>query len=145
MALNGPIPSSSADAPEIRMVAAHHELEYNIGNGGWSQVLWSCFGYWRQLINAAHEGYMLIEATAQAEALSRLSFLCQRDEAECEAYMTRAHNDEGFSCFGEFTRRSYLVRDETWQELFYLSSGIHEVRLAWLQEHEGQVLALLNA
>jgi hypothetical protein len=73
------------DAPplEVRMLCACNLIEYNIGNGGWSQFLWNCFDRWRTLINTAQEGYSLIGAKEQADALNILRELCERDEQAC--------------------------------------------------------------
>ena len=129
---------------EIALVPTHAALEYNISNGGWSQVLWNCFGCWRQLLTLGEKGYALIGATAQAEAIKELQILCEKNETECLRFMQLAARKNDFSYFGKFTSRSYGGSECDWEDLFFSSSGVSEQRLAWLEEHEGLILAQIN-
>jgi hypothetical protein len=67
---------SATEALEIKMIPAFDRIEYNLSNGGWAQFLWNCFGYWRDVINAARDGYLLIGAPEQSAALTTLWTLC---------------------------------------------------------------------
>ena len=134
------------DVPlEIALVDAHAALEYNINNGGWSQVLWNCFGCWRQLLDLAGQGYTLIGASAQAEELKALYRLCERDEADCLRFMQRAAKKKDFSYFSKFTSRSYGGSEWDGEDLFFYGSGVGEMRRAWLAEHQEKILASLEA
>jgi hypothetical protein len=130
------------------MIPAFDAIEYNIGNGGWSQVLWNCFANWRRLIEIAKEGYVLIGAGRQASALDDLHALCIRDEQECLRARNHAANisdDEASRCFVEFTRRSYgKNRGYDWEELFFSDSGLYERRLEWLAANEARVRKALG-
>ena len=53
-------PASKAPPLEIKMIPAFGEIEYNLGNGGWAQFLWNCFRRWREIIDVAKAGYLLI-------------------------------------------------------------------------------------
>lgn len=127
---------------EIKMVSAFDALEYNISNGGWSQVLWNCYGTWRKLIDIAREGYTLIDAQEQTQALDALYALCERDEKECETGL--ATEDGSMESFTEFTSRSCVVDGDDWEELFWSDSGVYEKRLAWLQANESRVRKALG-
>ena len=84
---NGPTwygrPAKEAPPLEIKMIPAFGAIEYNISNGGWAQFLWNCIGEWREIINTARDGYLLIGAPEQSAALAELRTLCERDEREC--------------------------------------------------------------
>jgi hypothetical protein len=127
-----------ADVPiEIKMISAFDALEYNIANGGWSQVLWNCYGCWRELIAIAREGYVTIGAPERASALADLQALCEEHESACEAALLA--EDGSMNSFAEFTRRSYGAKGNDWQRLFWSDSGIYEQRLAWLEQNEHRV------
>src|SRR4051812_16481076 len=81
-------------ALEIRMLPAFGDIEYNLGNGGWAQYLWNCFGYWRPILDTAQEGYRLIGAPEQSAALDTLRILCERDERECGETIERSIRDD---------------------------------------------------
>lgn len=127
---------------EIRMYAAFDALERNIGNGGWSQVLWNCHGSWRKLIAIAREGYLTIGAMEQATALDRLQTLCERDEAECRSALL-AKDRSGLS-FSQFTSRSYGAKGEDWERLFCPGSNLDKQRLDWLEANEARLLVVLE-
>ena len=63
------------------MISAFGEIEYNLSNGGWAQLLWNCFGCWRDIINIARDGYLLIGAPEQSAALTTLWTLCETRRA----------------------------------------------------------------
>lgn len=131
----------SPDVPlEIKMVSAFNTIEYNISNGGWSQLLWNCLGTWRPLIQIAREGYALIGAPEQATALDRVQELCERDETEC--INTMNDTDETGDQFTEFTRRSYATKGTEWEALFW--TGIYEKRIAWLEANESRIRKLIG-
>lgn len=133
-----------ADVPwEIQMIAAFDALEYNIGNGGWSQVLWNCHGRWRELIAIARKGYTTIGATDQAAALTRLEALCERDEAECRSAILSSAGSK--NAFSNFTRRSYGANGEDWERLFWPSSDAGRKRLEWLEANEERVRDAVGA
>jgi hypothetical protein len=135
-----------ADTPiEIKMIPSFDLIEYNINNGGWSQFLWNCFVQWRQIIDSAQEGYLLIGAAEQSKALSMLRALCARDDRECEDAMARAAVGDGTSIFSEFNRRSYGGPANEWQSLFYYDSGVYEKRLEWLAANESRVRKAVGA
>src|SRR5262245_41429024 len=80
-----PRPIDISDAPlEIKMIHAFAMIEYNISNGGWAQFLWNCFDDWRGLIEVARDGYRLIGAVEQHDALGHLHALCSEHERECD-------------------------------------------------------------
>ena len=83
-------PATESPALEIKMIPAFGEIEYNLSNGGWAQFLWNCFGCWRDIINVARDGYLLIGAPEQSAALTTLWTLCERDERECGEMHKRA-------------------------------------------------------
>ncbi len=132
---------------EIKMISAFDAIEYNIGNGGWAQLLWNCFGQWRRLIEIAKEGYQLIGALEQSAALDKLYALCERDERECEEAILQESNRDDESEFGDFTSRSYgrLDGETEWEALFFDDSGVYEKRLAWLVANEGRIRNLVGA
>ena len=135
-------------ALEIRMIAAFDDIEYNLGNGGWSQFLWNCFGYWRQIINVAEEGYCLIGATEQSAALATLRALCERDERECGETIERSVREDDGSTnappyFAEFTARSYSAPPNDWEPLFY-GEAVYQKRLDWLVANEARVRRALG-
>jgi hypothetical protein len=82
--------ATEAPALEIKMIPAFGKIEYNLSNGGWAQFLWNCFGCWRDIINIAREGYLLIGAPEQSVALTTLWTLCKHDERECGEMHKRA-------------------------------------------------------
>ncbi|MCP5420741.1 MAG: hypothetical protein H6969_09700 [Gammaproteobacteria bacterium] len=129
---------------EIRMIPAFGILEHNMINGGWSQVLWNCFGSWRQLIETVREGYVLIgDAPKHLAALDDLYALCERDEAECEG-MLKAE-DGSMVTFGKFTSRSYGTGGAEWETLFWPGTDIYWRRLHWLGRRESHIRSLLDA
>jgi hypothetical protein len=142
---------ATAPALEIRMISAFSEIQYNIENGGWAQFLWNCFDYWRQAIEAAREGYLLIGAPEQSAALDTLWALCERDERECGETIEQSeaeYDEERYGSppfFAEFTSRSYSAPRNDWEPLFYGDSGVYEKRLAWLAANEGRVRKALGA
>ena len=130
------------DAPpiELRMLYAMNVIEYNISNGGWSQFLWNCIDQWRPIVKTAREGYSLIGAADQAAALDALEALCERDERECLTSLGRENGS--METFATFTQRSYLSREDAWEELFW--GDIHDRRLAWLEANEPRIRALIG-
>lgn len=92
------------------------------------------------LLETARQGYLLIGAKEQAAALDTLRELCERDERECLATLGR--EDGSMDTFAKFTQRSYLSRDNNWEELFW--GDIYERRLAWLEENESRIRALMG-
>jgi hypothetical protein len=137
-------PGAGMPPLEIMMIPAFDDIEYNLGNGGWAQFLWNCFGYWREIVDVAREGYLLIGAREQSEALNMLRTLCERDERECGEMLKRSeseHDEERYGSppfFGEFTSRSYGAPGNDWERLFY-DKAIYEKRLAWLVANEARV------
>jgi hypothetical protein len=138
---------SVAEGPplEIKMIAVFNAIEYNVSNGGWAQFLWNCFGEWREVINDAKEGYLLIGAPEQSAALDELRTLCERDERECGKMHERANaefqkngSDAWSEVFGEFTSRSYSAPPNGWEDLFY-DKALYEKRWAWLAANEARV------
>jgi hypothetical protein len=133
----------------IRMIPAFDAIEYNLANGGWAQFLWNCFGAWRQYIDTAQQGYSLINAQKQSDALEQLRVLCERDERECEETLWRSEQEdagltEDIPYFAEFTRRSYSSRENDWEELFWSESRVRQMRLAWLDANELRVRKALG-
>jgi len=126
-------PASEAPPLEIRMIPAFGEIEYNLGNGGWAQFLWNRFRHWRETIDVAKAGYLLIGGPEQSAALSELWTLCERDEREC-----REMQEQRKWLFSEFTSRSYLAQSNDWEQLFY-GEEVYEKRLAWLAANEARV------
>ena len=122
---------------EIGMISAFDAIESNMSNGGWAQVLWNCYGCWREMISIAKQGYALIEATDQVLALDELQRICELNAGDCAAAMSV--EDGTTRNFGEFTARSYGVTGLDWQARFYDQSGIYEKRLAWLANNEHAV------
>ena len=138
---------SATESPslEIKMIPAFDRIEYNLSNGGWAQFLWNCFGYWRDVINIARDGYLLIGAPEQSVALTTLWTLCERDERECGEMHDRAMAewakkgpDAWSSIFAKFTSRSYSAPSNDWEPLFY-GDDVYEKRLAWLAANEARV------
>jgi hypothetical protein len=128
---------------EIKMIPAFNELEYNLSNGGWAQFLWNCFSYWRQIIDVAKQGYLMIGAPEQSAALETLRTLCARDERECGELLQQSEKEydgspEGPPYFAEFTARSYSAPRNDWEPLFY-GDEIYQKRLAWLAENEARI------
>ena len=122
---------------EIKMIPAFDEIEYNIANGGWAQLLWNCHGCWRQLLDIAREGYKLIGASAQAAAIDELYTLCERDDAECRAAILA--DESSLENFAEFTGRNDVANDPVWERLFWAESGISKKRFEWLEKNEARV------
>jgi hypothetical protein len=142
-------PADTWPTLDIIMVPAFDDIEYNLGNGGWSQFLWNCLGYWRQIIAVGREGYSLIGAREQSAALETLRALCERDEHECEETIERSIRDDdgttdGPLYFAEFTARSYGAKGNDWEDLFYDDGGAYEKRLAWLAANEARVRRALG-
>ena len=138
-------PAAEAPPLEIRMIPAFGAIEYNLSNGGWAQFLWNCFGEWRDIINDARDGYLLIGAPEQSTALDALRALCERDERECGEMHERAMAewkkkgpDAWSAIFAKFTSRSYSAPASDWEELLY-GDGIYEKRLTWLAANEARV------
>lgn len=127
----------------LKMIPAFQAIEYNLGNGGWSQLLWNCFGTWRRLLEIAAEGYELIGAKEQQDALKPLHEVLSRDEAECARYLQMAADEEGSETFAEYTSRSFAKPGYEWQSVFYYDSGIIELRHAWLEAHAAEIQALV--
>lgn len=137
-------------AIEIKMIPVFDAIECNLSNGGWAQFLWNCFECWRLFIDTAQEGYLLIGAREQSQALQQLRLLCERDEAECKAILLRSEEEdygltEDIPYFAEFTKRSYACRGNKWEELFWSESGIYQKRCAWLAENEARVRRTLGS
>jgi uncharacterized protein DUF4375 len=133
-------PSPDAPPLEARMLYAMNAIEYNISNGGWSQFLWNCFERWRAILTTAQDGYALIGANEQANALNILRELCERDEADCIS--AQAREDGSMSTFAEYTRKSYGNRGNDWEALFW--GDIYEKRLAWLEANESRIRTIIN-
>jgi hypothetical protein len=131
-------PAAEAPPLEIRMIAAFGAIEYNLSNGGWAQFLWNCFDEWREVINVAREGYLLIGAPVQSAALDELWTLCERDERECREAL-----EQPTWLFAEFTSRSYSAPPNGWEDLF-CDNDIYEKRLAWLVANEARVRKALG-
>jgi hypothetical protein len=137
-------------ALEIKMIPAFGAIEYNISNGGWAQFLWNCFGYWRDVINIAKDGYLLIGAPEQSAALTELGTLCERDERECGETHERAQAayakdpDSWSPFFAKFTSRSYSAPSHDWEELFW-SDELYDKRLTWLAANEARVREAIKA
>jgi hypothetical protein len=131
------------------MMPAFGEIEYNLSNGGWAQFLWNCFDCWRDIIDVARDGYLLIGAPEQSVALTTLWTLCERDERECGETHKRATAEwekmpgAWSSIFAEFTSRSYSAPSGDWERLFW-NDGLYEKRLAWLAANEKRVLKALR-
>lgn len=121
---------------EIKMISAFDTLEYNMGNGGWAQVLWNCHGQWRLLLEIAREGYEIIGALPQVAAIDKLRGLCEQNESECA--MAILADDESLEGFANFTRRSYAAGPD-WQELIEGVLEVYEKRLRWLTQNEARV------
>jgi hypothetical protein len=143
-------PATESPALEIKMIPAFGEIEYNLSNGGWAQFLWNCFGCWREIINVARDGYLLIGAPEQSAALTTLWTLCERDERECGEMHKRAiaewekkGPDAWSAIFGKFTSRSYSAPSNDWEELFW-GDSLYEKRLAWLAANEVRVRKVLG-
>lgn len=133
-----------ADEPlEFKMIPVFQAIEYNIDNGGWSQLLWNCFGTWSRMVEIGAEGYKLIGAQPQREALELLREVLTAHEAECASFMRKAARKPDSATFAEFTKRSYAQPGNDWQDLFYYDSGIYELRLAWLAAHATQIRMLM--
>lgn len=134
---------------EIKMIPAFEDIEYNLGNGGWAQFLWNCFDHWREIIDVAREGYLLIGAVQQSAALSTLRALCERDERECGELLERSETEFDEECYGsppffaEFTSRSYSAPRNDWEPLFY-GDDVYERRLAWLAANEARVRKVMG-
>jgi hypothetical protein len=131
-------PAAEAPPLEIRMIAAFGAIEYNLSNGGWAQFLWNCFDEWREVINVAREGYLLIGAPVQSAALDELWTLCERDERECREAL-----EQPTWLFAEFTSRSYSRPPNGWEDLF-CDNDIYERRSAWLVANEARVRKALG-
>ena len=132
-------PASDQPPIEIKMISAFGAIEYNLSNGGWAQFLWNCFDEWRDIIDIAREGYLLIGAPEQSAALDKLRTLCERDEREC-----REAQEQPEWLFGKFTSRSYSAPANDWEKLFY-GYGIYAKRPAWLAANEARVRKVLGA
>ncbi len=127
---------------EIKMLPAFSDIEYNLGNGTWTQFLWNCFDDWRRIIDVAKEGYFLIGATEQSAALDTLRALCERDERECKRMQKLSEKDfERY--FGEFISRSDDVPFDR-EALFYHDSGVDEKRVAWLKANAARIRKVLR-
>ncbi|QDU09413.1 DUF4375 domain-containing protein [Gimesia aquarii] len=129
---------------ELKMIPVFQAIEYNIDNGGWSQFLWNCYGTWPRMVEIAADGYELIGARPQREALELLREILAAHEVECASFMRKAAKERGSTIFAEFTKRSYAQPGNDWQDLFYYNSGINELRLAWLAQHATQVRILMS-
>jgi hypothetical protein len=142
--------ATEAPALEIKMIPAFGKIEYNLSNGGWAQFLWNCFGYWRDVINVARDGYLLIGAPEQSAALTTLWTLCERDERECGemhnqamAEFEKKGSDAWSAIFGKFTSRSYSAPSNDWEDLFW-GDSLYKKRLAWLAANEARVRKALE-
>ena len=142
-------PATETPVLEIKMIPAFGEIEYNLSNGGWAQYLWNCFDCWRDIINIARDGYLLIGAPEQSAALTTLWTLCERDERECGEMYKRAmaewekSPDAWSPIFAGFTSRSYSAPSDDWQKLFW-DKGLYKKRLAWLAANEACVRKALG-
>jgi hypothetical protein len=130
-------------ALEIRMISAFGAVEYNLSNGGWAQFLWNCFPHWRAIIALAKEGYRLIGAPEQSDALDNLYALCERDEQECAEMQRKSvenydESDDSHPYFAAFTARSYSAPGNDWEGLFW-DEALYEKRLTWLAANEPRV------
>jgi len=128
---------------EIKMTSAFYMLESNMINGGWAQVLWNCYGSWRQLIETAREGYELVGgAEEQLKALDQLYFHCNCNEQECE--LAISSEDGSMENFGRFTERSYVADGNRWEVLLWSGTNVYWKRLAWLEKNESRIKRLLD-
>jgi len=134
-------PTTEAPPLEIKMIPAFGAIEYNVSNGGWAQFLWNCFDDWREIINIARDGYLLIGATEQSAALAELWTLCERDERECREAIEQL--EKGIWLFAEFTSRSYSAPGNDWEDLFW-DKAMYEKRSAWLAANEARVRAAMG-
>lgn len=134
-------PATEGPPLEIKMVPAFVAIEYNIANGGWAQFLWNCFGEWRDIIDIARQGYLLIGAPEQSAALTELWALCERDERECREALDQL--EKGKWLFAEFTSRSYSAPSHGWEDLFW-DDALFEKKFAWLSANEARVCAAME-
>jgi len=141
--LEGEFEAYASLSIEIKMIPAFKFLEHNIINGGWAQFLWNGFGSWRQLIETAREGYVLIGgASKQLMALDELYTICERNEVECEEMLET--EDGSMVNFGNFTSRSYNAAGNDWEKLLWPGTDIYWRRLSWLGEHESRIRGMLE-
>jgi hypothetical protein len=126
---------------EVRMLYPMNAIEYNISNGGWSQFLWNCIYTWRALIETARQGYLLIGARTQAEALDTLYQLCESTEAKCLEALGR--EDGSMNEFSDFTSQSYAKAGDEWQSVFY-GSEPYDARLRWLEQNEHRIRRIVG-
>jgi hypothetical protein len=138
-------PASAEYAPasiEVRAVIALDAIEYNISNGGWSQLLWNCLPAWRLILDDGQHAYSQMGAMEQAAELRRIHDLCLRDEAQC-GRLTAIHDPE-MENFARFTSRS--AAGECREHLYYDSSyKLYALRLLWMSRERTRIAAALRA
>src|SRR6266704_6749178 len=136
-----------AGAPlEVRMISVFDALEYNVSNGGWSQVLWNCFGRWRDVLNISEQGYLLMGEPGAARAVCTMRPLLEANEPKCIEFLHRAILERGSdkgTAFADFTMRSYAGGEFEGEPLLQ-DSQLYERRMAWLEKHQQHVLLLLE-
>jgi hypothetical protein len=125
---------------EVRMLYAFDNLEYNISNGGWPQFLWNNIATWRALIETSEAGYELIGANEEVSVLATLRGLCETNEAPCIAAL--AAQGDILVRYANFAGLVYVAEECDWQSLFW--SGIYEKRLAWLENNEPTIRAIIG-
>ena len=130
--------------PIIRAVAAMDSVEGEISNGAWGQLLWNTFPNWRTVLELAGEGYSMMRAEAQVNALSALTAKLAAHEIACAAAMARAESGNFDAEFGAFTSQGYSDVGFKAQSIF-LDGNLEEMRRNWLSENRAAVLHAIAA
>lgn len=131
------------DPLELKLLIFHDEIEDEISNGGLPQLLWNCFGCWRELLTISKTGYELIGALDQAAAIPVFFEILLANERDCISYMQKAEDD--FKWFGEWCCDADERMDNVIEELFYSNSGVFGKRLRWIEKNKYRINQLLKA
>src|SRR5262245_10344878 len=78
---------------ELRVMPAMEAVEYNVSTGGWTKLLWNCFGTWPELIRVATKGYVLIGANEAAAGMEKLHDVLNANSHECDRFFQRATSE----------------------------------------------------
>jgi hypothetical protein len=129
--------------PVVRAVVAMDTVEGEISNGAWGQLLWNTFPNWRDVLDLAANGYDMIGATTQANAIPALAEKLAAFESKCAAAMKRAETGSFETEFGNFTSTGYMDTLFTEQTLF-TNADLPQIRHEWLSANQAVVLQAIT-
>lgn len=130
---------------ELRAVISTDKVEFEIANGGLSQLLWNTFFHWRNLFDDCEAGYRLFQAGKQQAAIQTFRLLFEQYETECKHFIDSCIAENDFSWFNRWCERAKSSMTLEEERLFYSDSGVEELRQKWLDQNKASILSLISS